>query len=119
MRKVPQGIELVVFFRGRVGTIWGRAGRAGWRHKEICPQRPTAYTIVRSVNARGLVARFLVALREYERERDRNYCDAAVSAWNCDDRCVRDFHRRGNRFRRIPVTLATPRSPTRSWSTSR
>lgn len=54
-------------------TINGRSGHAGWRFNEIWPQSLKADKPVASVNAIDLAVRFLVALKEFEASRCRNY----------------------------------------------
>jgi acetylornithine deacetylase len=52
-------------------TIPGRSGHAGWRYNEIYPQPHLPGRIAPSVNAVELGSRFVLALREFERDRAR------------------------------------------------
>jgi acetylornithine deacetylase len=53
-------------------TITGRSGHAGWRYNDIFPQPQVEGRVRPAVNAIELAARFLAALREFERGRCRD-----------------------------------------------
>lgn len=49
-------------------TLRGRNAHTGWRYNDIYPQRPSSDLPVPGMNAAELAARFIMALRELERE---------------------------------------------------
>jgi hypothetical protein len=102
MRKVPQGIELVVFFRGRgrqSAQLKGRKFDAGTGVDVVRPSDRVGWT----VDPFGGEIKEGRLYGRYSLERKGGV--AAAKAL-------------GDALTRIPVTRATPRSPTRSWSTS-